>query len=66
MPVGRRIVADIWLLFESKLLTRKASTVSGHLNHTLFWENLAPQKNNGGKLDQGECLTLDRTIDIPC
>lgn len=27
---------------------------TGHINHTLFWENLAPQKDNGGKLDQGE------------
>lgn len=25
----------------------------GHINHTLFWENLAPESKNGGKLDQG-------------
>lgn len=26
----------------------------GHINHTLFWENLAPTKDNGGKLDQSK------------
>ncbi len=25
----------------------------GHINHTLFWENLAPQKNGGGELNDG-------------
>lgn len=25
----------------------------GHINHTLFWENLAPQKNGGGELSSG-------------
>lgn len=25
----------------------------GHINHTLFWENLAPQKNGGGELTNG-------------
>lgn len=26
----------------------------GHLNHSIFWTNLAPTKNGGGKLPQGE------------
>ncbi|GAC74736.1 manganese superoxide dismutase [Moesziomyces antarcticus T-34] len=25
----------------------------GHINHTLFWENLAPKKNGGGELSNG-------------
>lgn len=25
----------------------------GHINHTLFWENLAPSKNGGGELSSG-------------
>ncbi|PWY99018.1 putative SOD2-superoxide dismutase precursor, mitochondrial [Testicularia cyperi] len=25
----------------------------GHINHTLFWENLAPQKQGGGQLEKG-------------
>merc|ERR1712093_46972 len=31
----------------------------GHINHTLFWENLAPTKNGGGKLNDGK---LDELI----
>jgi Fe-Mn family superoxide dismutase len=26
----------------------------GHINHTLFWENLAPTSNGGGKLNDGK------------
>lgn len=26
----------------------------GHLNHSIFWTNLAPQKSGGGQLPQGE------------
>lgn len=26
----------------------------GHVNHSIFWTNLAPAKNGGGKLPQGE------------
>ncbi|KAF8542229.1 superoxide dismutase mitochondrial precursor [Trichophaea hybrida] len=29
----------------------------GHINHTLFWENLAPKKNGGGELPSGELMT---------
>lgn len=31
----------------------------GHINHTLFWENLAPTKENGGRLNDGK---LDELI----
>jgi Fe-Mn family superoxide dismutase len=30
---------------------------TGHINHTLFWENLAPTKKNGGKLNDGTSLS---------
>lgn len=30
----------------------------GHLNHTFFWESLAPQSEGGGQKPQGEFLTL--------
>ncbi|EIE85909.1 hypothetical protein RO3G_10619 [Rhizopus delemar RA 99-880] len=26
----------------------------GHINHTLFWQNLAPEKEGGGQLEKGE------------
>lgn len=26
---------------------------SGHINHSLFWKNLAPASENGGKLEDG-------------
>lgn len=26
---------------------------SGHINHSLFWKNLAPAKENGGRLSEG-------------
>lgn len=26
----------------------------GHINHTLFWDNLAPTSNGGGKLNDGK------------
>jgi len=29
----------------------------GHINHTLFWENLAPKKNGGGDPPTGELAT---------
>jgi len=32
----------------------------GHINHSLFWQNLAPEKNGGGQLDNG---LLAQTID---
>lgn len=25
----------------------------GHINHSLFWNNLAPESNGGGKLEEG-------------
>lgn len=28
--------------------------IKGHINHTLFWEGLAPTKNGGGRLNDGE------------
>jgi Fe-Mn family superoxide dismutase len=27
---------------------------TGHINHTLFWKNLAPVKEGGGKLEDGK------------
>jgi Fe-Mn family superoxide dismutase len=32
----------------------------GHLNHTLFWENLAPQSQGGGELPTG---ALSKALD---
>ena len=26
---------------------------AGHINHTLFWKNLAPESQGGGKLSDG-------------
>ena len=35
---------------------------SGHINHTLFWENLAPKKNGGGEPPSGElAAAIDQT-----
>jgi Fe-Mn family superoxide dismutase len=28
----------------------------GHINHSLFWKNLAPEKSGGGKIDQAPVL----------
>ena len=30
----------------------------GHINHTIFWKNLASPKNGGGHLDNGELRTM--------
>merc|ERR1712144_153739 len=33
----------------------------GHINHSLFWKNLAPTSQGGGQLDSGELRTaIDR------
>lgn len=32
---------------------RNGSINPGHINHSLFWENLAPASGNGGKLESG-------------
>lgn len=29
----------------------------GHINHSLFWKNLAPKSSGGGELPQGELLS---------
>jgi Fe-Mn family superoxide dismutase len=29
-------------------------SLTGHINHTLFWKNLAPVKEGGGKLKDGK------------
>ena len=30
----------------------------GHLNHSIFWQNLAPVNKGGGELENGELKTL--------
>ena len=30
----------------------------GHINHTIFWKNLASPKNGGGHLDNGDLRTM--------
>jgi Fe-Mn family superoxide dismutase len=30
----------------------------GHLNHSIFWKNLAPPKSGGGNLEDGELKKL--------
>jgi Fe-Mn family superoxide dismutase len=35
-----------------------AFNAGGHLNHTFFWDSLAPVSAGGGKMPQGELVTL--------
>jgi len=36
----------------------------GHINHSLFWKNLAPSKENGGKLDPSSVLAKQINTDF--
>jgi Fe-Mn family superoxide dismutase len=39
-----------------------AHSISGHINHALFWENLAPKKNGGGEPPSGNLKSsIDQT-----
>lgn len=40
------------MLINSSLLIN----LVGHINHTLFWENLAPKSSGGGQKPTGELL----------
>lgn len=33
------------------------SNIAGHINHSLFWKNLAPANGDGGKLSDGPLKT---------
>ena len=39
----------------NKLTKDLAFNLAGHVNHSIFWTNLAPQKNGGGEEPTGEC-----------
>ncbi len=46
------LVADS-VLMRLPILLISAHHVPGHINHTLFWNNLAPAKQGGGELSSG-------------
>ena len=34
---------------------------AGHINHSLFWQNLAPKSSGGGELPKGELLSANES-----